>query len=70
MAVHRDFVVKNGFLGKWRWKGTFRLKMWVFLALQNDFWVKNGVWGKMAMQKDFRVKNGVLGNGHAKGFLG
>ena len=58
MAVHRDFGVKMVFLGKWPWKGTFGLKM-CFLAVQNDFWVKNGVWGKMAMQRDFCVKDGV-----------
>ena len=53
--MERDFWVENVF----------------FLGVQNDFWVKNGVWGKMAIQRDFWVKNGVLGrNGHAKGFLG
>ena len=40
------------------------------MAMQRDFWVKNGILGEMSVQKDFWVKNGVLGNGHAKGLLG
>ena len=30
------------------------------MAMQRDFWVKNGVLGEMSVQKDFWVKNGVL----------
>ena len=29
--------------------------------MQRDFWVKDGVWGKVAVQKNFWVKNGALG---------
>ena len=55
MAVHRDFRVKNGFLGgKWPCKGTFGLKICFFLP------------SKMI----FGLKMGFGGNGHAKGFLG
>ena len=36
--------------------------------MQRDFWVKDGVWGKVAVQKNFWVKNGALGeNGRPKG---
>ena len=49
--MERDFWVENVFF--WPSKMIF------------------GVWGKMAMQRDFWIKNGVLGrNGHAKRFLG
>ena len=29
--------------------------------MQRDFWVKDGIWGKVAAQKNFWVKNGALG---------
>ena len=31
------------------------------MSMQRDFWVKNGVLGKMAVQRDFRVKMGFYG---------
>ena len=30
------------------------------IAMQRDFWVKDGVWEKIAVQRDFGVKDGVL----------
>ena len=56
----RALGLKKGFGGKWPWKGAFGLKM-CFFGRPNDFWFKNGVWGKMAKQKNFWVKNWVLG---------
>ena len=32
-----------------------------FLAIQNHFWVKNGVWGKWPCKGLFGLKNGALG---------
>ena len=29
------------------------------MAMQRDFWVKDGVWGKVAVLKNFWVKNGT-----------
>ena len=31
------------------------------MAMQRDFWVKDGVWEKIAVQRDFWVNDRVLG---------
>ena len=31
------------------------------MAMQRDFWVKDGVWKKITVQRDFGVKDGVWG---------
>ena len=33
---------------------------WGEMAMQRDFWVKDGVWEKIAVQRDFGVKDRVL----------
>ena len=41
------------------------------MAMQGDFWVKDGVWEEVAVEKNFYVKNGALGGkGHTNGTLG
>ena len=70
MAVHWDLRVKNVFLGKWSWKGTFGLKMGVFWPSKMIFGLKMGFWGKMGVQRDFGLKLGFGENGHEKGLLG
>ena len=53
MAVHRDFGVKNGILGEnGHGKGLLGQKC-VFFGRPNDFWVKNGVWGKWPCKGTF-----------------
>ena len=54
--MHRDFRVKNVFF--------FGGEM----AVERDFWVKNGVFWLSKMI--FGLKMGFGGNGHAKGLLG
>ena len=58
MAVHRDFGVKMFFF--WE-NGRGKGLQMIFLgemAMQMDFWVKDGVWEKIAVQRDFWVKIG------------
>ena len=40
------------------------------MAMQRDFWVKNGILGEMSVQKDFWIKNGILGEWTCNGLLG
>ena len=54
MAVHRDFGVKNGVLGK--------------MAMERDFWVENVFFWPSKMISG--LKMGFGGNGHAKRLLG